>query len=471
MNIYWQITIIESLQNVAVFAVAVIAFGLVRQAATRLRPHSAHFCDAMVGALFGAATAAAVLLPVHVGGGGSTGSETVLLTLAGFLMGPLAALIALPLAVVAQFLSFQGGTSLDYLGLAMSLSASVAGIGFRLLIIKGLRRQGVSYLDFPVLGVLCAGIGLGLLWLFQGRAAMLDSAAAAILARMAAITALGTLLLHEKRRHEADADLRESEARLAVQARELAAARDAAERANEAKSAFLANMSHELRTPLNAILGFSEIMEAQSFGPLGSSRYREYASDIHASGEHLLSLINDLLDVAKIEAGKMEIEPHEIDTRGAIEGALRLITAKVREKRQTLEISVLPGTPPLYVDERAFKQILINVVSNAVKFTPEGGRISIHAMSYGDNGVQIICEDNGRGIAPDKLAKIFAPFSQIDNRFDREEGGTGLGLSLVRGLVQLHGGKVWLESEAGKGCRAYIVLPPAPSGLLSSVVA
>jgi len=420
----------------------------------------------VVGAMFGAATAAAVLLPVHVGGGGSTGSDTVLLTLAGFLLGPLAALIALPLGVVAQFLSFHGGTSLDYLGLAMSLSAAAAGIGFRLVIIKGLHRQRVSYLDFPVLGILCAAIGLGLLWLFQGQSAMQDSAAAAILARMGAITALGTLLLHETRRYEAEADLRESEARLAAQARELAAARDAAEHANEAKSAFLANMSHELRTPLNAILGFSQIMEAESFGPLGSTRYREYAGDIHASGEHLLSLINDLLDVAKIEAGKMEIIRRKTDARRAIDSALRLIAAKVREKKQTLEVMVLPETPPLYVDERAFKQILINLVSNAVKFTPEGGRISVRAAPAKSGGVQIVCEDNGRGIAPDKLTKVFAPFNQIDNRFDREEGGTGLGLSLVRGLVRLHGGQAWLESEYGKGCRAYIVLPPEqPDGL------
>ena len=249
-------------------------------------------------------------------------------------------------------------------------------------------------------------------------------------------------------------------------ARELEETRDEAlrkrfeaETANASKTAFLANMSHELRTPLNAILGFSEIIGQECFGPVGSPRYKEYAGDIHASGVHLLSLINDLLDVAKIEAGKMEIQPQVLDTRRSFDVALKLITAKAREKRQELSIEVDAAAPPLYADERALKQILINLVSNAVKFTPEGGRISVVGSAARDGGFQIAVRDNGPGIPREKLDKIFSPFNQVDNRYDRQAGGTGLGLALVRGLAELHGGRAWLESEPGRGCAAFVVIP------------
>lgn len=235
-----------------------------------------------------------------------------------------------------------------------------------------------------------------------------------------------------------------------------------AETANASKTAFLANMSHELRTPLNAILGFSEIIAGECFGPVGSARYKEYAGDIHASGAHLLSLINDLLDVAKIEAGRMEIAPHPLDPQHTFDIALKLVGAKAREKHQQLTISVAPDVPPLYADERAIKQILINIVSNSVKFTPDGGAITVSAARSPRGEFQICCEDNGPGIPREKLDRIFIPFSQVDNRYDRQAGGTGLGLALVRGLTELHGGRAWIESEYGNGCRTYIVLPAEP---------
>jgi two-component system cell cycle sensor histidine kinase PleC len=232
-----------------------------------------------------------------------------------------------------------------------------------------------------------------------------------------------------------------------------------AETANASKTAFLANMSHELRTPLNAILGFSEIIAQECFGPVGSARYKEYAGDIHSSGAHLLSLINDLLDVAKIEAGKMEILPAPMDARRTFDLALKLIGAKAREKHQELVIEIEPSAPALFADERALKQILINLVSNAVKFTPDGGRITVLGSLARCGGFQIRVQDNGPGIPREKLDNIFTPFSQVDNRYDRQAGGTGLGLALVRGLADLHGGRAWLESEPGKGCCAYVVLP------------
>jgi two-component system cell cycle sensor histidine kinase PleC len=249
-------------------------------------------------------------------------------------------------------------------------------------------------------------------------------------------------------------------------AQELEQARDEAlkkrfeaEAANASKTAFLANMSHELRTPLNAILGFSEIIAQECFGPVGSDRYRDYAGDIHSSGAHLLSLINDLLDVAKIEAGKMELAPHPLDARHTFNVALKLIGAKAREKDQALAIAVDEGAPELWADERAVKQILINLVSNAVKFTPNGGRIEVIGERAASGDFQILVRDNGPGIPRDKVDKVFSPFNQVDNRFDRQAGGTGLGLALVRGLAELHGGRAWMESDSGHGCSVFVTIP------------
>jgi two-component system cell cycle sensor histidine kinase PleC len=290
---------------------------------------------------------------------------------------------------------------------------------------------------------------------------------------------LAAQLFSEGRRltHRLDQD---SRLRFEVEdlARELEEARDEAlrkrfeaETANASKTAFLANMSHELRTPLNAILGFSEIIAKEVFGSVGSPRYAEYASDIHSSGAHLLSLINDLLDVAKIEAGRMEIEPCELDVRRCFDTALKIIAVKARERRQELAIEVDPNAPALFADERALKQILINLVSNAVKFTPEGGRITVLGSRARDGSFQVMVEDNGPGIPREKLDKIFKPFSQVDNRYDRQGGGTGLGLALVRGLAELHGGRAWLESEQGKGCRAFVILPTNAAAMRAAVAA
>ena len=248
--------------------------------------------------------------------------------------------------------------------------------------------------------------------------------------------------------------------------RELEEARDEAllkraeaEAANSSKTAFLANISHELMTPLNAILGFSELIARECLGPVGSPRYKEYASDIHSSGTHLLSLINDLLDVAKIEAGRMEVEPQMVETQRTLEGALKFVMSKARDRGQTLNIAVDQSAAVLYADERALKQIVINLVSNAVKFTQDGGKIEVTAKRNAQGDFELIVADNGPGISREKIDRVFKPFSQADNRYDRQAGGTGLGLALVRGLCELHGGRAWIESEPGKGTRAIVVLP------------
>lgn len=247
--------------------------------------------------------------------------------------------------------------------------------------------------------------------------------------------------------------------------KELAAARDEAvckrleaETASQSKTSFLANMSHELRTPLNAIIGFSEIIASQALGE-NNPHYPEYANDIHMSGKHLLTLINDILDVAKIEAGKMEIDPRTIDIVSILDNVERVMTIRAQEKNLSLRFSVADNAPQPTADERAFRQILLNLLSNAVKFTPEGGTIDVKCLPGDEGGFLLCVEDSGPGIPAEKLAQLFKPFTQVENRFDRSQGGTGLGLALVQGLARLHGGRAWLESEAGHGTRAFVYFP------------
>jgi two-component system, cell cycle sensor histidine kinase PleC len=233
-----------------------------------------------------------------------------------------------------------------------------------------------------------------------------------------------------------------------------------AEAASASKSAFVANMSHELRTPLNAILGFAEIIESASMGPEVSRQYRDYAGDIRDSGAHLLSLINDMLDVAKIESGRMELDRQVLDAAHVLDAAVRLVAQKTEAKGQTVSVAVEPGVRP-YADERAFKQIVLNLLSNATKFSPGGSIISVRCVEGAGGSARIVFEDAGPGIPADKLKHLFKPFSQIDNRYDRNAGGTGLGLSLVRGLVALHGGRVWVENKSvGTGLIANVEFPP-----------
>ena len=248
--------------------------------------------------------------------------------------------------------------------------------------------------------------------------------------------------------------------------RELEEARDVAlvkraeaEAATASNTSFLANMSHELRTPLNAILGFSEIIAQESLGPVGIARYKEYASDIHSSGAHLLSLISDLLDVAKIEASKMEINPERIETEKTIGYALKLLSSKTRDRHQAIGVQIDDDARELFADERALKQIVINLVSNAVKFTQDGGRIDIAARRNHAGYFELTVADNGPGIPAGDVDRIFKPFSRVNNYYHSENSGTGLGLALVRGLAELHGGRAWIDSDEGKGTRVYVALP------------
>jgi cell cycle sensor histidine kinase DivJ len=237
----------------------------------------------------------------------------------------------------------------------------------------------------------------------------------------------------------------------------LRAAREAAEAATLAKSRFLANMSHELRTPLNAIIGFSEVMEREMFGALGSPRYQEYAGLIHESGSHLLELINGLLDMSKIEAGKFDLYEELFELGEVTQGAARFVGLAAERAGVILKVSVTPGAKLAFADKRAVKQILVNLLSNAIKFTPPGGEVAVRAMTEGA-AVLLIVADTGTGIAAEDLARLGKPYEQAASP---GKGGTGLGLSLVKALAGLHGGEAMLASVLGEGTAVTVRLPHA----------
>ncbi len=239
---------------------------------------------------------------------------------------------------------------------------------------------------------------------------------------------------------------------------ETAKARDEAVAANIAKSTFLANMSHELRTPLNAIIGFAEIMRRQMFGPLGSEQYTDYAHLIHESGQLLLELISDVLDMAKIESGKLELNFEKLPLSLVIEDCLRLIEERARQNGVTLQTSFSEAVPAIEVDRRAFKQILLNLLSNAVKFTMRGGCITVRT-SLSEGRLLLSVEDDGVGIPSEDLPRLGSPFEQARTDATLSAGGAGLGLALVRALAERHGGRMRIESEEGLGTTVKVWLP------------
>ena len=236
-------------------------------------------------------------------------------------------------------------------------------------------------------------------------------------------------------------------------------ARLRAEAASQAKSEFLANMSHELRTPLNAILGFSEIMKGEIFGRLGSPQYVEYADHIHGSGQYLLGLINDVLDLARIEAGRFVVSAVEIDLRRAATDALKLFEVRAAQCNVALKLDIEQRLPLLLADERAMRQILLNLISNAVKFTPGGGTVSVFARRSALGGMELGVVDTGVGIDPADIDAVFEAFGQGQHDIAVRDKGTGLGLPIVRGLVEAHGGKMRLSSELGKGTTVTCYFP------------
>jgi signal transduction histidine kinase len=240
---------------------------------------------------------------------------------------------------------------------------------------------------------------------------------------------------------------------------EAEAARSLAEAASQAKSEFLATMSHELRTPLNAVIGFSQIMMTETLGPIGSAQYRDYAKDIHDSGVHLLEIINDILDLSKAEAGKLELDEDWVDVRDAVAAACRLIGPRAERAQLSVVERIPANLPPLWADERKLKQILLNLVSNSVKFTPAGGRVEVSAAIEPVEGLSIIVQDTGIGIPAADLDRVLEPFVQVENSLTRSYQGSGLGLPLAAKMMELHCGKLTIASQLGRGTLVRLAFP------------
>jgi two-component system cell cycle sensor histidine kinase PleC len=253
-------------------------------------------------------------------------------------------------------------------------------------------------------------------------------------------------------------------------------ARMKAEAANLAKSKFLANMSHELRTPLNAILGFSEMMKDEVLGPMGNASYRSYAADIHESGNHLLKLINEILDLSRIEAGRYELCEKALDFREIVQDSLRFLRLNAQAKSLRLITDFKPDMPAVFADERALRQICLNLISNAIKFTPEEGAVSVRTGVLPSGEAILSIRDNGPGIPEDEIPRVLSAFGQGSLALKLRDCGTGLGLPIVAGLAELHGGRFELSSKIGTGTEATLILPksrvmtPAPRKAAENVM-
>jgi PAS domain S-box-containing protein len=244
--------------------------------------------------------------------------------------------------------------------------------------------------------------------------------------------------------------------RLAIES-EMAEAKAAAETASKAKSEFLANMSHELRTPLNAILGFSEVLQSELFGPLGHARYKEYADYVHSSGAHLLDLINDVLDLSKIDSGRMELKESDFAVTDLVAEAVMMVKDKAKN-HCALMVEMGTPLPVIAADKRLIKQVLLNLLSNAIKFIPDGGQVTMRAFQDAA-GVALQVADTGIGMDDEELKVAFSPYGQIDSKIARQHQGTGLGLPISRALAELHGGTLTAESRKGSGTTLTLRLP------------
>jgi signal transduction histidine kinase len=306
-------------------------------------------------------------------------------------------------------------------------------------------------------------------WIFYNayNASMQEQHVFALVVIFAALAAglagfgLAELLLRatfEKKAKDRTPALSTSDEQLRATIAELQAAKLHAEAASKAKSDFLANMSHELRTPLNAIIGFSDVMKSQILGPIGNRTYLDYAADINFSGKHLLEIINDILDVVRHESGKMELKEEVVDVEAVINEARRLVAPQALQGEVELTWRApASALPPLFCDRVRLRQMLLNILSNAVKFTGPGGSVEIAAELT--DGLQLIVKDSGVGIKPEDIARIMTPFGQVDTEYSRHHQGTGLGLTLTKALVERHGGRLSLISVPDVGTTVRLSFP------------
>lgn len=454
MDLFWQITIVEFLLNVAVFAAAAIAFGPVRTLAERLSPDRGWLQSAATGILFGLATSVALLMPVHMSGGAEIGGQTVLLVLAAPVAGYPAAFAAALVALPATGWLWSGDAATGSAAFYSACGSLALGAAARWAFLRGCKPV-MSYRILPVLGLLSALPILARLAISQGWAGLFSSLVSVVASAVLAAMILGTLFLHEKRRHLAEQELRESEARLAQQAKDLAVARDSAEAANKVKGEFLANMSHEIRTPINGVLGMTELLLDTDL----DEEQRRFAAIVRESGEALLTVVNDILDISKLEAGKIELEVIDFDLLNTVENVVALMAGKAREKSLDLAIFVEPDAQGTYRgDPTRLRQVMLNLLSNAIKFTDKGGVAAQVVVTRahqpagaGQVPLRFEVHDTGIGMPESVRTRLFQKFTQADSSITRRYGGTGLGLAISKQLVELMGGQIEVTSKPGAG--------------------
>jgi signal transduction histidine kinase/DNA-binding NarL/FixJ family response regulator len=453
LNLFWQITLIELLLNVAVFAGAIIFYGPVNVLAQRFSGGRNSIERTASGVLFGLATAAALMLPIHLEGGAAVGCATILLALAGPLDGYMAILGGVVSSVAIEMLPWVTKDQTSQTLIAELLVSAAVSLIFlsALRYFPGRRNAHLQYFHLPLLGILSAAGSLCVLGFSRVEASVLSSTVPALASNICATVVLGTLLLHEKRRSATEVELREGEAILAAQAKELALARDAADRASRAKSMFLANMSHELRTPLNAILGYAQLLKRS---PQTTKWQSDAYNTIQQSGEHLLTLIVDLLDLSKIEAEKLELQLSTVHMPAFLREIANIVRIKANEKALEFECEFPPNLPSyIQADQKRLRQVLLNLLSNAIKFTDRGRvdlEVTVLSQSREEVQLRFRVRDTGSGIPSDQLETIFRPFEPLGDEESRS-GGTGLGLSITRKLVRLMGGEIQVESTPGQG--------------------